>query len=633
MKKILAVVLALCMSLSMVAVASANVEVAEHPVGGELIYGSTTEISGDWAHGAIWTNNASDNYIRKMIDDYATVQFDQGGALVQNKSTCESIESVVNEDGSKTFTVKIAQDLKYNNGDPINVDDYIASVMLFSHPTLLAMASKATAHGQYVGGSAYADGSSEKWSGVRRLDDYTYALTVSAEYIPYFFDLSYVGLDPLSIKYWLGEGYAIKDDGDGCYWVGDMSQAAIEEKITFARFDSDTRVSAGPYSLKSFDKSSLQAVLEINPNYKGNFEGQKPSVQKIIFTKAEDATMIDAFKTGSIQFLDSLADGDKVNAVLDLEKAGGYASTNWERNGFGKVEFQCDFGPTQFKAVRHAVARLFDGNEFANTFCKGYGSLVYGPYGLCMWMVKDAEEELAEKLDTYEYDPQAAVDELIADGWTLAADGTDYVEGIRYKKVTAEEAGTYPHNVTLEDGTVLMPLIIEWSSSEGNSVSELLATMVANSADVAAAGMQINQNIMTFDELLNWLYRDATQGDQYGVPTYGMFNLATGFTQMYDMSYEYTQKAEYLAQGWNDERIFDDQLEKLAWDMVYGTEAGDNEAFLKTWVEFIDLWNDLLPSIPLYSNIYYSAYVDTLKNYEQSPYWEFCQAIVYAYME
>ena len=51
--------------------------------------------------------------------------------------------------------------------------------------------------------------------------------------------------------------------------------------------------------------------------------------------------------------------------------------------------------------------------------------------------------------------------------------------GIRYKKVTAEEAGTYLHNVTLADGTVLMPLIIEWSSSEGNSVSDLLAVMLA----------------------------------------------------------------------------------------------------------------------------------------------------------
>ena len=29
---------------------------------------------------------------------------------------------------------------------------------------------------------------------------------------------------------------------------------------------------------------------------------------------------------------------------------------------------------------------------------------------------------------------------------------------------------------------------------------------------------------MTFTELLNYYYRDASQGDKYAVPTYGMFN-------------------------------------------------------------------------------------------------------------
>ena len=42
--------------------------------------------------------------IRNLISDYGTVSFDQGGAMVMNASVTESIESVVNEDGTKTFT-------------------------------------------------------------------------------------------------------------------------------------------------------------------------------------------------------------------------------------------------------------------------------------------------------------------------------------------------------------------------------------------------------------------------------------------------------------------------------------------------------------------------------------------------
>lgn len=45
------------------------------------------------------------------------------------------------------------------------------------------------------------------------------------------------------------------------------------------------------------------------------------------------------------------------------------------------LNFQCDFGPTQFEAVRHAVALLLDRNEFANTFCQGWGGVVNGMYG------------------------------------------------------------------------------------------------------------------------------------------------------------------------------------------------------------------------------------------------------------
>ena len=41
-------------------------------------------------------------------------------------------------------------------------------------------------------------------------------------------------------------------------------------------------------------------------------------------------------------------------------------------------------------------------------------------------------------------------------------------------------------------------------------------------------------------------------------------------------------------------------------------------------------WNELLPEIPLYSNIYYTVFFDKLQNYEQSPLWGFENAILYA---
>ena len=231
----------------------------------------------------------------------------------------------------------------------------------------------------------------------------------------------------------------------------------------------------------------------------------------------------------------------------------------------------------------------------------------------------------------YAYNPDAAVAELVADGWVYDEKGNDYVEGIRYKKVTAEEAGTYVHNVTLEDGTILMPLIIEWSSSQGNSVSDLLSVMLANGEQTAAAGMKINQNVMTFSELLNYMYRDASQGDKYGVPTYGMFNLASNWSSpVYDRYDDYTTDPKKLADGYNTNFLVVPELDQLTYDMVYGVEAGDSEGYLNYWKQFIKLWNELLPEVPLYSNIYVTVYPDWLENYEQTSYWSFENAIVYA---
>ena len=51
-----------------------------------------------------------------------------------------------------------------------------------------------------------------------------------------------------------------------------------------------------------------------------------------------------------------------------------------------------------------------------------------------------------------------------------------------------------------------MPLIIEWASTEQNAVSDLLVVKLQENPDLAAAGIQINQTVMTFTDLLNYLY-------------------------------------------------------------------------------------------------------------------------------
>lgn len=597
----------------------------------KVIYGSDTELSGDLGN-AWWTNNATDKLIRDLINDYDVIMFDQFGQMKVNETVSDGVQTAENEDGTATYTVKIKQGLTYNDGTPITAADYVAYMLVqFSPATLEAGATVSS--DTVVGGTEYQNGESKVLAGLRLLDEYTYSISITPDYANYYYGLTYASLSPLYLPLYSSAALTVKDDGEGAYLDGGELKA---DEINASRYVYENRVTAGPYVIKSIDTGALTATLEINPNYAGNFEGQKPSIQTIVVVKSEDDSKMDAFTTGEITFLSQLSEGDQIKTALELVDSGKYNYCHYTRNGYGKIQFQCDGGPTQFQAVRQAVAYLLDREEFTNTFTGGYGSVVHGPYSTAQWMYEDSEELFNEKLNSYAYDPEKAVEVLKADGWTLNADGTPYSgTGVRYKEVTAEQAGDYALNVKLADGRILMPLHIMWASSDGNPVSTLLATMLANGKQTADAGMVIEQNVMAFSELLNWIYRDTSVGDQYGVFTYGMFNLATGFADIYDYAYNYASDpdSKYVKMGYNQNYIFDKELDDLSMDMVYKAAPGDDAAFLDYFQKFIIRWNELLPEIPLYCNDYHTFFPSWLKNYNESSLWDFQRAILYASIE
>ena len=330
----------------------------------QLIYGTSTEITGDFAPSNLWTSNATDNLIRNLTNDYSTVASDRGGALVINPTVCDGIEGVMNEDGTKTFTIRIKDGLLFNNGEPISVKDFVWLTAFACSPVANEVGAKVAAYLMIKGGQEYFDGTAAAISGLRIPDDHTIQLTVNAEYVPYYFDLSYAAFNPTSMKYWFGDTVELKDDGEGVYFTG-LTKEAIQDRLDFTRFHAgEDRVTAGPYNLVEYDQGSKQAVLVRNEFYVGNFEGQKPSIEKIIITLAEESTWIDGLKTGAFNLYDSINRGTKINTAMDLiedeaNKAAlgyGYDYVQFESSQYTQIVFQSDFGPTQFPAVRKAIA-------------------------------------------------------------------------------------------------------------------------------------------------------------------------------------------------------------------------------------------------------------------------------------
>lgn len=580
-------------------------ETAERPTepSGQLIIGTTTEMSGDFS--GVWQNNASDADVRRLVQGYGTVDQTDEGEYVIDDSIVEKYDTKENEDKSKTYTFTIKQGLKFADGKEITAKNYVAATMLWSSkligPDLGG--GKNTAGIDLVGYDAFSKGEKKEFTGIHLIDDYTFSATINPNNTPYFYELNSVGSGPEDLEFWLGKDVDIKDDGDGCYFVEDINTEEFKNAVKAAR-DKKTLPSSGPYMLEKYDEAQQLATMVINPNYQGDRVGRKPLISKVILKKITQATQIDDLKTGGVDIINKIGDGKTINAGMDLTEGEGFAYTDYPRAGYGKIAFSCDVGPTQFVEVRQALAYLLDRNDFAKQFTGGYGSVVNGPYGTAQWFYQETEKELDEKLNSYPYDPAKAVELLEKAGFTLNESGAEFKEGdgIRYKK--------------MDDGK-LMPLEIKWASTENNEVSDLLVVKLAENPDLVKAGIKIQRDAMSFDELLNWLYRDASQDAKYGVPTYNMFNLASGFTPWYDRKYDYSTKEEMIKMGYNTNFIFDKELEKTATDMVM-VAPDQRDAFKENFVKFIVRWNELLPDLPLYSNQYHDFYNSKLKHWVTS---------------
>ena len=527
----------------------------------QIVVGNTTEMSGDWI--PYWQNNAADKDVYEMITGQGLVETTKDGKFVINDTVVKDHEIKENEDGSKTYVWTINDGLVYDDGSPINAKDYVTSYLFWSSPQV-GDAGAENSYGYYLKGwKEFSGGESKVFSGVRLTGEKTFEVTLSADELPYFYELDAAAAAPTKLSFWTDDQVDIKDDGEGCYFTDNFTTDAYKEKFNQAR-RAIPRPSSGAYVLKSYDESSKTAVLEINDKYPGNREGQKPSIQKVIMKKVNQDTQFDELSTHAVDLLFQAASGDDINAGLDLVQ-----------------------------------------------------KVVNGPYGESMWFYQETKAELNEKLDQYAYSLDKAKELLEKGGWIYDEKGNKYQSGTRYKK--------------MDDGS-LMPLVINWASSEKNDVSEMLVVKLMKNPDVAAAGMEIHQTVMTFPELLNWLYRDGSEDAKYAVPTYHMFNLASGFTPAYNLMTQYTNDPKFLEQGTNTNFIKDEKLARLAKDMVK-VDPEDKETYKKNFVAFIQRWNELMPDIPLYSNIYHDFYAEKLKDYEKNDLMELVDALLYAHVE
>ena len=545
------------------AIVGAKVTTGDNSVG----LGSNTELSGLFRNAAFGKSSAgaADLAVQKLTSGYSTVVTDTGGSFAwAGKDIIPFYEEVANGDGSKTFRIKIAEDLVFSDGSPITAENYIVGVLVGSTPVMREAGggdSAGLALEGYEAFKAYTgEGQPVPFSGIRLLGKHEFSVTVKAEYANYYYALRYGEFTPAYLPLYLGE-YTVKDDGSGAYIEKGFFEKTVKNGVTsYAQAEkivknmNETSPAkfpySGPYFVESYDQSARVATLKRNARYKGDMRG-KASIEKISYVKIVTETQLDQLKQGRVDVLAGVTGGEETKAVLSVVDNLKFKETHYDRAGYGKLAFRCDFSPTQFKEVRRAVMHTIDRNEFAQVFTGGYGSVVDAPYHAGLEAYIAMKDKL--KLNKYEYSVEKAKESLRAGGWVYDEKGNAYDEtkgGVRYKKLTGYEktynnlayASTDNKYKTVKvDGEYYMPLVINWMGTQPNPVTDQLITAWQNNPN---AGEKIGAYITYASGDMNGaLYGEYSQMPAYGFTKarYGAVNFATGYTSaVYDQSFAWT---------------------------------------------------------------------------------------------
>ena len=375
-----------------------------------------------------------------------------------------------------------------------------------------------------------------------------------------------------------------------------------------------------------------------------------PQILKIAFSAVKSEDVPQLFADGELHLMNKLVYGSAITEMMQNMEETDARAQPYPRLGMTFLTFTCDWPTVREKEVRQAIAWCMDRDALTQEYCQGYGLRTDGYYGLEKWEYmlvsqqidppvhllesgetipenqaefeylyahNDAEyDEMMEawhaltldQLTQYTVDLDAANTLLNQAGWTLNRDGESYrsgVDEVRCKLIDGE----------------LIALDLKMMYPEGNRIVD---TIQENFLDhLNAVGILLTLVPAAMDDLLTSYYRETER-------TTDMIYLGTNFHVVVDPSITYSADTQLAHERWNNTFSDDEELYQRAVDMRK-THPGDLYGYITKWIAFQERYNEVLPAIPIYTNIYFDFFVPYLQNYNITAHVTWGQAIVESY--
>lgn len=592
----------------------------------ELVVGTTTPLEGTFFT-SLWGNTTSDIDVRLLIHGYNLVEWDTAiSGFAVDQSVISGSVITTDEQGNHVYNIALYNDLYWSDGTRVTAWDYAFSWMLTAWPGISQLGGAPVDRSYLLGMNAWCRGETNTIAGIRVLADDRLALTVSADYLPFFYELGLLDCTPVPISA-VAPGLRLRDDGQGVYLAGGELNAAQLKNTLFGEngYILHPVVSCGPYMLVSYD--GTEAHFELNPNYKGDSKGIVPTIPRLILKDVDNKTMVSMLASGELGLINKCTNIDAITEGINLaSQSEQFEMSNYLRSGFGFVTYNCERPAMSSKTVRKAIAMCLDKDATVAALTGNYGLRVDGYYGIGQWMVEllngtlaypveEPEEGAnAETVAAYEaeiaeweelsidnipvlpFDVQEAIRLLEEDGWTEID-----ANGIRGKTVDGQRVAL--------DFKLLVP--------EGSPAGEVLATSLIS--NLKEAGIAVSTETIPFDQVISKFYRQEARDCD-------MMFLASNFDVIFDPSPQFLPGGD---RNWSNSS--DGQLYDLAVDMRR-TKPGDMLTYCKKWLAFQQRFAEEMPMLPIYSNVYFDFYPRVLREYYVNQHVGWPKAIISAYL-
>ncbi|MFW6377783.1 MAG: ABC transporter substrate-binding protein [Bacillota bacterium] len=316
-------------------------------------------------------------------------------------------------------------------------------------------------------------------------------------------------------------------------------------------------IGSGPFK---FDEYSDDEFTRLS--YFEDFRTGRPYLDEIVIRYVDDQALVMMAERGEIDYAQPPA--ENFDRFTEMENITLHKSI---RDGFGYIGINVEADtPVADQAVRQAMAYGINRAGFHEVVMSDLAVSTNSPISQASWAYTD-------DLNQYEHDPDKAQEILEEDGWEMNDDGV-------YEK----------------DGE---PLEFTMSASSGSDFIDQLMSLA-----------QDNLNSIGFDVEIERLEFN-TMTDQIDEGELSTWFMGWSFGADPDPYSVWHSEGDWNRTNWSDERA-DELIEKAR-------ETLDQVKRREYYVEFQKIWNEDMPYIPMYADIYLHIMNERVRGFLPDP--------------